>query len=352
MSTFQVGLVGYGLGGQVFHAPLIQSVQGLTLKTIRATNPRDVQLAGQALPGVRIVDDTAAIIHDPAIDLVVVTAANTFHFPIAKAALLAGKHVVVDKPFTITAAEADELIVLAKHTGRILTVFHNRRLVSDFLTVKKVIESGKLGPIVETEIHYDRFRNFLRTSWKEKDEPGCGILYDLGSHLIDQSLCLYGLPRAITADLRKQRTGSQSVDHFDLRLDYDNHKVLLKSGMLVKIPGPTYMIHGQQGSFVKFGMDVQEAALRAGSLPNATPNWGEEPASQWGQLSVMDGDTEINETIKSEIGDQRRYYANVRDAMLGKATPDVLPEEARNVIRLIEWAEQSHREKRTLELMW
>jgi scyllo-inositol 2-dehydrogenase (NADP+) len=347
--SLKVGLIGFGVAGRVFHAPILTQIKGLELAKIRETKAENIAIANQKYPGAQIVNDSQAIFDDPAIDLVVIATPNTSHQPLAKAALLAGKHVVVDKPFTITSNDADELIQLAEKQGKLLTVYQNRRWDSNSRTVRKVIESGLLGNLVEYESHYDRFRNFFRQgAWREEDLPGSGILYDLGAHMIDEVQYLFGLPQEVTADIRIQRQGGKTIDHFEVVLNYQQLKVTLKAGMLVREPGPTFTLLGDQGSFVKYGMDVQEEALKAGIAPSDLPNWGEEPESIWGKINTEHKGLHLVGKVKSEIGDYRGFYANVYRALLGEEELNVKPQQARNTIRIIELAMQSSAEKRTL----
>ena len=344
-----VGLIGYGMAGQVFHAPVLSSIPGLLLASIRETRPENIRLAQSRYPEAQIVADSQAILADAAIDLVVLATPNATHFSLARQALLAGKHVVVDKPFTITSAEADELISLAAQQDRLLTVHHNRRWDSNAQTLRKVVANQLLGRLVELEIHFDRFRNFLRPgAWREENSPGSGILYDLGAHLIDEALCLFGLPAAVTGDERIQRSGGQTIDNFTVVLDYDQLKVTLKGGMLVREPGPTYVLHGEQGSFVKYGTDVQEAALKAGLKPNEVADWGREPEANWGRINTDYQGQHLVGSIESEAGDYRGYYDNVYQAITGQADLAVTARQARQTIRIIELAMQSSAEKRTL----
>ncbi|MEP6682224.1 MAG: Gfo/Idh/MocA family oxidoreductase, partial [Parafilimonas sp.] len=283
------------------------------------------------------------------IDLVVIATPNDSHHSLAKQALLAGKNVVVDKPFTITTADADDLIKIAKQQNKILSVHHNRRYDSDFKTVKKVLDENLLGKLVEFESHYDRFRNFLKpNAWREKDEPGSGILYDLGSHLIDQPLVLFGFPQAITADIRVQREGTKATDNFELILHYPNLKVTLKAGMLVSQPLPRYILLGDKGSFIKYGLDVQEVALKAGLTPYTKSDWGIEHESVWGNLVTEINGVHFSGKVQSEVGDYRGYYENVYNAIVDNTPLDVTAEHARNIIRVIELAMQSNDERRTV----
>lgn len=346
----RTGIIGYGLSGRVFHAPFIDVVDGFELTKISTSDPEKIKLIHQRYPNTLVVPGADEIINDPKIDLVIVTSPNTVHFSQAKQALLAGKHVVVEKPFTNTSSEADELIELGKKQGKIVTAYHNRRFVSDTKTVKKILASGLLGEIVDYETHFDRYRPEPRATgyWREKPLPGSGIFYDLGSHLIDQALHLFGLPTAVTAQIKSQRPWAKADDCFDVRLHYPTLTVTLKSSMLAKIPGPTFQIHGTKGSYVKYGLDVQEENLNKGMIPN-TPDWGKEPESIWGKLITEYNGVKINSVVESENGDYRDYFINLRDTILGKAELAVKPEEARNVIRVIELAFQSSKEGRTVE---
>ena len=344
------GIIGFGVGGNTFHAPLIDTTEGFKISKIRARKDSEVNLAKQRYPGTIITDNSDDIINDADIELLVITTPNSSHHSLAKQALLAGKNVVVDKPVTITSADADDLIKTSKEQNKILSVYHNRRYDSDFATVQKLLKANLLGRLVEFENHYDRFRNYLKPgSWREKDEPGAGILYDLGSHLIDQPLVLFGLPQAITADIRAQREGTKATDNFELILHYPGLKVTLKAGMLVSQPLPRYILLGDKGSFVKYGLDVQEAALKAGLTPHTKADWGIEPESVWGNLVTEMNGINFSGKIQSEPGDYRNYYVNIYDAITNNKPLDVSPQHARNIIRIIELAMQSNDEKRTID---
>jgi len=274
--------------------------------------------------------------------------------------LLAGKHVVCEKPFTVTSAEAQELGAIAHAQKKMLTVFHNRRWDADFLTLRRVIEAGVLGELVEFEAHFDRFRPTLKQGnvWRERDEPGSGCLYDLGSHLIDQALQLFGRPSAVSADIRKQRAADAADDYFDVDLRYADRpglKVTLKAGCVVRKQGPRYVMHGIKGSFVKHGIDVQEDQLKAGGNPG-TEGWGVEPEADWGVLDVdateggvTDSASGVglvvseNGTVGSLPGCYQAFYAGVASAVRDGTPPPVLVADAALVIMIIELAKESAR---------
>lgn len=342
MKTIKVAMAGFGKGGRIYNAPVISSVEGLEITRIMTSSSENIEAAKKDFPKAKVVPHLDQLLDDPEIDLVVITLPNHLHKDSAKQALEAGKHVLVEKPFTATVEEANELIDLAKKKDLILSVNHNRRFDSDILTVQKIIEEGRLGKVMEYEAHFDRFRTEIKDSWKEKDEvPGSGLLYDLGSHLIDQALMLFGTPEEVFADLRKQREGSEVVDNFEILLYYPELKVILRAGSLVKEKGPRYKVHGRKGSFIKYGMDPQEELLQAGKKPNDTPNWGRETEEIWGKLNTVEEERQV----ESERGDYRKLYQNLYNAILGKEELLVKPEEAREVIKVIELAYRSHEEK-------
>lgn len=344
-------IIGFGMAGRVFHSPILSSLDNYQISKIFTANNDSINVIRQLYHETQTVRDTAEIFTDAAVELVVIAAPNTHHYSLAKAAIQAGKHVVVDKPFTITSKEADELIELAHKHDRVLSVYQNRRWDSDFQTVRKVIDSGMLGNLVECEIHMDRFRNYIKDrAWREADIPGSGILFDLGSHLIDQALCLFGAPEAITADLRKQRQVAQTTDNFELILHYSKLKVTLKSGMLVRAELPHYILLGENGSFVKYGVDVQEEDLKVGLTPNTKTAWGEEPEKLYGTINTTVNGIDISGVVKSEKGDYREYYNNIYNAIVHKEALAVTPEQARNTIRLIEYAMESSEKSCTINV--
>lgn len=350
MKKFKVGLIGFSIGGHVFHAPFIASNPNLELYKVTARKEEQQKMLAERYPnaiGVLAADD---IINDPEVDIVVIATSNDVHFSLAKAALEAGKHVVVEKPFTNTTAEADLLIALAKEKGLLLSVHHNARFHSDYKTVQQVLASGRLGRVVHYEARFDRFRNFLRAgAWREEALPGSGIHYDLGAHLIDQALQLFGHPDAVFADLRAQRDGAKAIDDFEFILSYPGLKVSLKGQMLAKEPTPRFAIYGMNGCFVKRGVDPQENLLRAGARPEANPNWGVEPAEIQGKLSLLENGEDVEEYVLSEIGTGQDFYKNIVSTLMGEDELFVKPEQARDVIRILELAEQSWAEQRTVK---
>ncbi|HVF68089.1 MAG TPA: oxidoreductase [Pyrinomonadaceae bacterium] len=340
-----VGLVGYGMASRVFHAPVIGAVPFLSLKKI--VERRGEESRGRHA-GAETVREFDEVLRDDGIELVVVATPNDSHFDLASRALSAGKHVVVEKPFTNTSAEARELTRLARGQNRLVSAHHNRRWDGDFLTVRKILEGGLLGRLVEYESHFDRYRNEPRPgAWRERQGPGSGVLYDLGSHLIDQALVLFGLPNEITADVRTRREFAKADDSFDVRLGYEGLSVTLKATMLAREPGPRFTLHGTEGSFVKHGLDPQEDALKLGGTP-LSEGWGREPVEHWGVINTGAGGVHVRERVETIAGDYAAYYRNVADAIRGRAESVVKPEEAANTIRVIELALESSAAKRTL----
>ena len=340
-ANINVGLIGYGLAGATFHAPLIASVDRLQLKAIATS--RALANAGQDL---RVSADPRAIIEAADIDLVVIATPNELHFPAAQAALDAGKHVVVDKPFTLDVEQATALIAQAQASDRLLSVFHNRRWDGDYLTVRRLIEDGRLGEISLFEAHWDRFRPAIKHGWREVPAKGAGLLSDLGPHLVDQALQLFGLPEAISGDVIAQRPQAAVDDYFELVLHYGRMRASLSASTLVAAPRPRFALHGSKAGFVKFGLDPQEAALKKGIMPG-TSGFGKEDPSRYGTLTAADG---RSEAIATEIGCYTAYYEGVADAILMGQPVPVDPADARNGLRIIEIARQSAREGRRLPL--
>lgn len=341
-----VGLVGYGMAGQVFHAPVISAIPRLRLA---AVVERHGEASRQRYPQAAVVKDAAALFERTEIELVVIATPNATHFDLARAALLAGKHVVVDKPFTITTAEAQQLADLARSQKRILSVHQNRRWDGDFLTVSEIVRQGRLGRLVAFESRFDRFRKSPRPgAWREEAGAGSGLLYDIGPHLIDQALVLFGPPQSVCAEIRMQRDNAKADDQFEVVLGYDRLKVTCGATMLAREPGPRFALHGTNGSFVKFGLDPQEEALKRGKTPEDR-DWGKDPEAEWGTLNVCNGSSESREKIETACGCYQAFYQNVYEAIVNGTELAVQPEQARDVIRVIELARQSSAEKRAVD---
>ncbi len=335
-----VGIVGYGVATKVFHAPLLAGVPGLRLAAIASSDPAKV---AADWPEVPVVASPEALFARPDIDLVVIPTPNETHFSLARAALAAGKHVVVDKPFTVTLADARSLRDQAATAGLLLSVFHNRRWDADFLTLRQVIATGELGRIVHVESHSDRYRPEVRVRWREQALAGSGLWYDLGSHLLDQALQLFGLPESISLDLAQQRDGSEVDDWFHAVLRYGRQRVILHGSALVPVPPARFTVHGTLGSFIKHGHDAQEDVLKTGQRPPAV-DWGNDPLPA--TVSVWrDGVCQARE-LKCIAGDYPAYYAGVRDAINGMGPNPVTADEAIRVIGLIELGLQSARQGR------
>jgi predicted dehydrogenase len=343
-NPINVGLVGFGLAGRVFHAPLIHANPNLRLTHILERRSDEAQ---KRYPEAKIVRDLQSLLRESSVHLIVVATPNTSHLEIAAQSLQAGKHVVVDKPFTITSADADELIAVSKKVGRVLSVFQNRRWDGDFLTVRQMLDQAVIGRLAEFHSRFDRFRPGVRPeAWREQSGPGSGVLFDLGSHLIDQAVVLFGNPTGIYADLRMQKDGAVAVDNFEVQLHYPNLKVTLHAGSLVCEPSPRFLLYGTKGTYQKFGLDPQEEALKQGSIP-CGPGWGEEPEDAWGTLAQRDG-VLSRAKYRTLAGNYPAYYTNVYRAITGQDELAVKPEQSRNVIRLIELAELSARDGRVV----
>ena len=355
MNPIRVALIGYGYASKTFHAPLVAGVPGLTLQVV--CTGRDPAPVWADWPEVAVVGTVDEVLARSDVDLVVVPTPNDTHHAIARAALLHGKHVVVDKPFTVTLDEGRELEELARERGRLLSVFHNRRWDADFLTLQQVMHSGQLGRIVHFESHFDRYRPEVRARWREQAGAGTGLWYDLGPHLLDQALMLFGTPAAVSLDLARQRDGAQADDWFQARLRYGQRnealRVILHASALVASPGPRFAVHGTAGSYVKHGLDTQEDALKAGARPRhgmqgLSDLFGIDP--RVGTLTTAPSGTPVPQPWPTLRGDYLAYYAAVRDALQGQGPNPVPAHEALRVMTLIEAGLQSAREGREVEI--
>ncbi|ATB42525.1 putative oxidoreductase [Cystobacter fuscus] len=337
-APLRTGLIGYGLAGTVFHAPLLAAEPAFTLAAVATQRAAEV---ARDWPGARVLSPDA-LLEDPSLDVVIIASPNDTHAPLAERALRAGKHVVVDKPFTLDAAEASRLDALARERGRCLTVFHSRRWDGDFLTVRQLLEQGRLGRLFSFESHYDRFRPQVKARWKEDAVPGGGTLWDLGSHLIDQAVQLFGMPESVSADLGQQREGARATDWFHLLLRYGELRVILHSGSVVHEPWPRFVLQGERDAWVKYGLDPQEEQLKAGLRPGQA-GWGQEPAARHGRLS-QGGE------VPTLPGQYESFYRCFARAIAGEGPVPVTAESAGQVIRIVQAAERSASEGRRIPL--
>lgn len=337
----KVGLAAYGMSGRVFHAPLIEAHTGFVFsKVVDRSGSKRVN---ERYPLVRVVKHLDDIVNDAEIELIVINTPEHTHYELAKQAILAGKHVVVEKAFTVTSQQAQALINLAQKKKVMLSVFQNARWHGDFITIQKIIKENLLGRMVSFEAHYDRYRNFIQPgAWKEEDRPGTGSLYNLGPHLIDQALVLFGLPEAVYADLQIQREGGKVIDDVELKLYYKGLRVMLKSSYLVREPGPRYILHGSEGSFIKHGTDPQEAFLKAGGSPFAE-HYGYEHEDWWGRLNTTVGGLHVTGRVETERGSYLGYYENIYNVLRKKAPLAVTAEQGLQTIKIIEAAEKSNK---------
>ncbi len=346
----RVGLIGFGLAGQAFHAPVIRGVLGMELACILERHGSN---AKAKYPEVRVARTLDEMLSDKTLDLCVVATPNDSHFSYTKICLEAGRHVVVDKPFTPTMAEAEQLVRLAADRKRLVTVYQDRRWDGTFETIKKLVASRALGAVAEYEARFDRFRLESKPgAWREQaDHPAAGVLWDLGPHLLDGALVLFGEPDVVSATAICQRADSKIDDAFDVCFEYPRLRAMLRARIIAYAPGPHILMHGTEGSFVKYGMDPQEEILRSPSAPDGHDwgaNWGLEPEEHWGTLSRVGGEVR---KVKTERGDYRGFYANVRDAIEKGSALEVPPEQALRTMRALLLAHKSSREARKVKWM-
>jgi predicted dehydrogenase len=345
--TIVVALASFGMSGRIFHAPLLSADSRFRIARICRRSPMSAHVG---IPAVSVSTRFEDLLNDPAIDLVIVNTPDDTHFDLALRALQAGKHVVVEKPFTQTVEQAKTLISEARRADRLLSVFHNRRWDGDFLTVQRLLQEGSLGRIVQYEAHFDRYRPIVpENTWKERPESGAGLLYNLGSHMIDQALVLFGMPEAVTAHLGIRRSGSGVDDWHDIHLHYSDTSVSIRASLLVCEQGPRYIIHGDEGSFYKYGIDPQEEALKNGELPGDS-NWGSEEKRWWGTMTTERKGLRATTTIETLPGNYPAYYENVYEAIVNGKPPAVPAEDGLRVIQIIEAAKRSNTERRTIAL--
>ena len=338
-------LVSFGMSGKVFHAPFLATNSQYNLVGSWERSTKNIEAA---YPGTKSYNSYEALLADASIDLVIVNSPNDTHFAYAKSALLAGKHVVVEKAFTVTAKEAEELDTLATSKGLKLAVYHNRRYDADFLTLQKLIQEGEIGTLQDVQISFERYRTTLSPKkHKESVTPGAGLLYDLGPHLVDQAILLSGMPLAVFADIRITRKVSIIDDYFTLILYYPSHRITLTSGMLFMTEGPGYKVYGTKGCFIKNRSDVQEAELIAGKLPNS-PGWGAEAPADYGTLYTDMNGIITNKVIPSIPGNYGLFYDKLADAILNNGPLPTTAAEGTNIIRVLEAARNSAFNKRVV----
>lgn len=339
--TLKVGLIGFGLSGRYFHAPFLKVNPHFQLAQVVTRNH---EMVAEFDPNIAIAYSAEELLSDRSIDVVFVCTPNHLHFEQAKAALEAGKHVVIEKPFANTIAEVEQLQALAQQKGLIATAYQNRRWDADFLTIQQLFATGQLGEIVEFESNYNRYRpEVAQGTWKEMAASGAGNLYNLGPHLIDQALVLFGTPQSVTATIKTVRPQAETDDYFDIRLDYPDKRIILKSSLLVYENGLRYTIHGAKGSFFKYGLDIQEDTLRQNHLPTGE-QWGQEPKNQWGVL-FAEGHREV---VPSVAGNYMPFYQNLYEAITQGVPAHVQPQHIWNTTRVMEAARESSQKQTTV----
>lgn len=343
-AKIKTAVVGFGLSATVFHIPFVLTSEQFELVAISS---RQKDAIAEKYPQVGIYANAETMIKESEADLIIITAPNDVHYALAELALLNDKHVILEKPFVVNTEEGRELIRLAKARDKIITPYHNRRWDGDFLTVKKLIDDGRLGDVKVFESHFDRFRPNVRQRWREIPGEGSGILFDLGPHLIDQALVLFGRPDSVTGKCLSAREGSETTDYFHLQLHYPDKEVILNSSPFAAGPNIRFQVQGTAGAYVKYGLDPQEDRLRAGQIP-ATDEWAAETEDQYGMLYRDDR----NEIVPTVTGGYQQFFANVADAVRSGTALAVSPEEAIDSLRIILKALQSSEEGRTINLQY
>jgi scyllo-inositol 2-dehydrogenase (NADP+) len=344
MSKIRTGISSFGLSGRVFHAPFIEANESFELSVICERSQNE---ACKTYPHVSIVRSFDELISDSSLELIIVNTPDTTHFDYCRAALEAGKHVIVEKPFVFTVTEGKELIKLATDKGCMLTVFQNRRWDGDFMTLREVLDGNQLGRIVEFRAGFQRYRTQIATSWKERKDRFVGIVYNLGPHLVDQAICLFGKPNGVFAQIKKQRDDSQIDDFFYIILIYKDLQVTLSAGMLMKEPVASFVLHGTKGSFVKYGIDPQEDQLKAGILPTDAA-YGQDSPDTYGTMVIEEDGVTIREKIQTLRGDYNIYFDAVAESIRKQTPPPISPSENLVVIQILEAAYQSNDENRVV----
>jgi len=340
MHPIKTGIASYGMSGLVFHAPLLHVHPGFEMVKIVE---RSYKGSKERYPYVSVVRSFEELLQDDQLELIIVNTPDATHFDYCKMALDAGKNVIVEKPFTMKVDEAEKLLALSKKQDKLLSVFQNRRWDGDYLTVKKVIQEKLLGRLVSFESHFDRYRNFIQPdTWKEEPNAGAEIVYNLGAHMIDQAYDLFGMPNSISADIGVQRTDGKVDDFYNIVLRYDDIHASMKSSYMVREEGPRYLVHGTEGSFLKWGLDPQEEDLKAGKYPNVV-GWGAEPKKLWGKLNTDISGLHYTGRIETIPGNYLSFYDNLFEAMRNGGDLIVKPEQSLDLIRIIEGAIESNR---------
>jgi len=344
----RVGLVGFGMAGRVFHAPLISSVDGLELAAVVERNSNH---AAERYPGLTTHRSLEAMLEDSSLRLFVVATPSGSHFEVARKILEAGKNCVVDKPMAVSSTEIAELIKLAAAHNVLLAPYQNRRWDGDFLTIQKLLREGALGRLIHLESVFDRWApGPARRTWKDDPAQG-GILLDLGTHVADQALMLFGKPEAVSAEVSRERDGEGANDAFTIRLRYPGLWVTLAANCLSSLQRPRFHLRGTKGNYWKHGVDPQEAALNQ-VVRITDPAWGVEPAAKWGTLCVDAEGGMVTLPVEPVVGDYRQYYAGIRNALLGVAAAPVTAREAWRTARLLEWAKESSEQRREIRCDW
>jgi scyllo-inositol 2-dehydrogenase (NADP+) len=342
-------IASFGMSGVVFQGPSLKIFPEKF--KIHKILERNKNVSAERYPEATIVRSYDEILKDPEVELIIVNTPDYLHFDMARQAIEAGKHIVVEKPFTKTSSDARELITLAQKKGVIMTVYQSRRLDNGFRTVQKVVEEKLLGRLVEYEAHYDRYRNYIQEgSWKEDGDERTGVLFNLGSHIVDQVLVLFGTPDAVTAHLNILRSGGRTTDNFDIRLHYKQHNAILRSSYLVREMGPQYILHGTEGSFIKMGTDPQEEMLKIHHLPDE-PKWGEDSQSDWGILNTSFKGLHFHGKVETIPGNYADFFVNLHEVIREGKELMVKPEEALTTIRILEACLESNRLKKTVAFL-
>lgn len=347
MLQIRTAILSFGMSGRVFHAPFIYLHPGFELYGVWERTKSE---SASFYPGIKIFRTLEELLADSSIELVIVNTPTATHFDYTKKVLEAGKHAVVEKAFTTTVEEAIELKALADSSGKVVSVFQNRRWDSDFKTVKKIVQEDWLGEIMEAEFHFDRYKEALSPkTHKEIPSPGAGLLNDLGPHLIDQALHLFGLPQSVFADLRITRKGSQVDDYFEILFYYPDLRVRLKAGYQVREPIPAYVVHGRKGSFLKSRGDVQESHLLANELPNLT-DWGTEAETEQGLLHTEKDGRLLREKVPTLQGNYYAYYEGIYQSIRNHAPIQVTTQDGINVMKVINTCFRSSEAKKVIDI--